>query len=294
MIQHREETSVKTVLKGTEKEVIITPGGATRIIGERINPTGRKKLAAALVAGDLERVRAEAIAQVAEGADIIDVNVGAAGVDEEDLLPRAVQMVAEAVNVPICIDSSNSDALAAALAVCPGRPLVNSVNGEERSLKAILPVVKQYGAAVIGLAMDDDGIPTTPEKRLEIARKIIERAESLGIAREDVIIDCLALTMGADSKAGLITLNTIQQVRSELGVNITLGASNASFGLPDREGINSCFLSMAVMAGMNCPIVNPRHSRLPLMVADLALGRDDYAMNYLKAYRNAKKLGFIE
>jgi len=285
---------MKTVLKGTGKEVIVTPGGVTRIIGERINPTGRKKLAAALVAGDLERVRAEAIAQVAEGADIIDVNVGAAGVDEEELLPMAVKVVSEVVDVPICIDSSNSDALAAALAVCPGRPLVNSVNGEERSLEAILPVVKQYGAAVIGLAMDDDGIPTEPQKRLEIARKIIERAESLGIAGEDVIIDCLALTMGADSKAGLTTLTTIQLVRAELGVNITLGASNASFGLPDREGINAGFLAMAVMAGMNCPIVNPKHSRLPLMVADLSLGRDDYAMNYLKAYRNAKKLGLIE
>ena len=285
---------MKTVLKGTGKEVVIIPGGTTRIIGERINPTGRKKLAAALVAGDLERVRAEAIAQVQEGADIIDINVGAAGVEEEDLLPRAVKVVAEVVDVPICIDSSNSDALAAALAVCPGRPLVNSVNGEERSLTAILPVVKQYGAAVIGLAMDDDGIPTDPQKRLEIARKIISRAEAIGIPGEDVIIDCLALTMGADSKAGLTTLTTIQLIRKELGVNITLGASNASFGLPDREGINAGFLAMAVMAGMNCPIVNPRHSRLPLMVADLALGRDDYAMNYLKAYRNARKLGFIE
>ena len=285
---------MKTVLKGTGKEVIVTPGGNTRIIGERINPTGRKKLAAALAAGDLERVRSEALAQVAEGADIIDVNVGAAGVNEVELLPKAVQVVAETIDAPICIDSSSSDALAAALAVCPGRPLVNSVNGEERSLEAVLPVVKQYGAAVIGLTMDDDGIPTDPQKRLEIAKRIIDRAESLGIAREDVIIDCLALTMGADSKAGLTTLTTIQLVREKLGVNITLGASNVSFGLPDREGINAGFLAMAVMAGMNCPIVNPKHSRLPLMVADLALGRDDYAMNYLKSYRNAKKLGFKE
>jgi len=285
---------VETILKGTSKEVVITPGGSIRMIGERINPTGRKKLAAALVAGDLERVRAEAIAQVEEGADIIDVNVGAAGVDEEDMLPKAVQVVGEVVDVPICIDSSNSNALAAALAVCPGRPLVNSVNGEERSLEAILPVVKQYGAAVIGLTMDDDGIPTEPEKRLEVARKIIARAEAIGISREDVIIDCLALTMGADSQAGLVTLTTIQMVREELGVNITLGASNISFGLPDRQGINAGFLAMAAMAGMNCPIVNPIHSRLPLMVADLALGRDDYAMNYLKAYRAMKKLGLKE
>jgi 5-methyltetrahydrofolate--homocysteine methyltransferase len=281
---------METILKGTGKTVVISPDRQTVIIGERINPTGRKKLAAALVAGDLDYVRAEAVAQVAEGAHVIDVNVGAAGVDEVDLLPKAVKAVAEVVDVPICIDSSNPDAIAAALPVAPGRPLVNSVNGEERSLSRILPLIKQYGAAVIGLTMDEGGIPSDPEKRLEIAKKIIARAEALGIAREDVIIDCLALTMGADSKAGLITLRTIEAVRKTLGNNITLGASNISFGLPEREQINAGFLAMAVMAGMNCPIVNPKKSRLALAVADLALGRDDYAANYLKAYRTISKI----
>lgn len=281
---------MKTVLRGTKKEVVIQPDALTVIIGERINPTGRKKLAAALVAGDLEYVRREAIAQVREGAHIIDVNVGAAGVDEVELLPKAVLAVAEVVDVPICIDSSSADAIEAALAVCPGRPLVNSVNGEEEKLERILPLVKKYDAAVIGLTMDDKGIPSDPQERLAIARKIVDRAEAIGIAREDVIIDCLALTMGADSKAGLITLKTIELVRKELGNNITLGASNASFGLPEREVINAGFLAMAVYAGMNCPIVNPRKSRLALAVADLALGRDDYAMNYLRAYRELQKL----
>ncbi len=281
---------MKTVLRGTKKEVVIQPDALTVIIGERINPTGRKKLAAALVAGDLEYVRREAVAQVREGAHVIDVNVGAAGVDEVDLLPKAVLAVAEVVDVPICIDSSSVEAIEAALAVCPGRPLVNSVNGEEEKLERILPLVKKYNAAVIGLTMDDKGIPNDPHERLAIAKKIVDRAEAIGIAREDVIIDCLALTMGADSKAGLVTLKTIELVRKELGNNITLGASNASFGLPEREVINAGFLAMAVYAGMNCPIVNPRKSRLALAVADLVLGRDDYAMNYLRAYRELQKL----
>jgi len=281
---------METILKGTAKTVTIAADRPTIIIGERINPTGRKKLAAALVAGDLEYVRAEALAQVAEGAHIIDVNVGAAGVDEVDLLPKAVKVVSETVDVPLCLDSSNPDALAAALPLVTGRPLVNSVNGEERSLSRILPLIKQYGAAVIGLTMDSSGIPTTPEARLAIARKIVDRAEALGIPRQDVIIDCLALTMGADSKAGLIALGTIALVRKELGNNITLGASNISFGLPEREQINAGFLAMAVQAGMNCPIVNPKKSRLALCVADLCLGRDDYAANYLRAYRTLQKL----
>ena len=279
---------MKTVLKGTQKEVIITPGGTTRIIGERINPTGRKKLAAALVAGDLERVRAEAIAQVEEGADIIDVNVGAAGVDEEDLLPRAVQVVAEVVNVPICIDSSNSDALAAALAVCPGRPLVNSVNGEEARLQRVLPLVKEYGAAVIGLAMDDSGIPADAASRVAVARKIVERAEALGIPRQDVLIDCLALSVCSDTNAALVTLQAIRGVREELGVNMTLGASNVSFGLPNREAINEAFLAMALAAGVNAPIVSPEQSRQVILISDLLLGRDEFAMNYMCYYREQR------
>ena len=285
---------METVLKGMEKKVVIGDGLPTVLLGERINPTGKKRLAAALVAGDLEIVRAEALAQIQAGADILDVNVGAAGVDEVDLLPRAVKLVLETVGAPVAIDTADREALAAALAmhreVNPdGKPLVNSVNGEEASLKRVLPLVAEYGTAVIGLCMDDDGIPETPEKRLAVAKKIVERAEALGIRREDILIDCLALTVGADSQAGWTTLEAIRLVKAELGVNMALGASNVSFGLPDRETINGAFLAMAIARGLNCPIVDAAKVAHYIQAADLALGRDEYAMRYLKAYRKRQK-----
>jgi 5-methyltetrahydrofolate--homocysteine methyltransferase len=285
---------METVLKGTGKKIIISPDRPTAIIGERINPTGKKRLAAALNAGDLAIIKDEAISQVEAGAHILDVNVGAAGVDEVDLLPRAVQLVLETVEVPLCIDSPNAEALDAALAVHrelnpDGRPLVNSVNGEEESLERVLPLVAKYGAAIVGLCMDDDGIPETPERRLAVAKKIVERAEAMGITRDRVIIDTLALTMGADSKAGLITLETIRRVSEELGVNVVLGASNASFGLPDRDTINAAFFAMAVQAGATALIMDPAKMGQYVLAADLALGRDEYAMNYIKAYRRRQK-----
>jgi 5-methyltetrahydrofolate--homocysteine methyltransferase len=285
---------MKTTLKGTGKQVVIAGDRPTVILGERINPTGKKKLAAALVAGDLEIVRTEALAQVEAGADLLDVNVGAAGVDEVELLPRAVKLVLETVDVPICIDTPNAEALAAALAAHKtlnpgGKPLVNSVNGEEASLSRVLPLVAEYGAAVIGLCMDDDGIPSTPERRLDVAKKIVGRAEGHGIGREDILIDCLALTVGADSQAGWTTLEAIRLVKGELGVNMTLGASNISFGLPDRETINGVFLAMAITRGLNCPIVDAAKVRPYILAADLALGRDEYAMRYLKAFRQRQK-----
>jgi 5-methyltetrahydrofolate--homocysteine methyltransferase len=283
-----------TVLKGMKKQVVIGDGRPTAILGERINPTGKKRLAAALAAGDLEVVRQEALAQVDAGAHILDVNVGAAGVDETDLLPRAVRLVLETVDVPIAIDTADGEALAAALATHrelnpDGKPLVNSVNGEEASLARVLPLVAEYGAAVIGLAMDDDGIPETPESRLGVAKKIVERAGALGIGPEDILIDCLALTVGADSQAGWVTLEAIRMVKAELGVNMALGASNVSFGLPDRETINGVFLGMAIARGLNCPIVDAAKVGHYILAADLALGRDDYAMRYLKAYRKRQK-----
>jgi 5-methyltetrahydrofolate--homocysteine methyltransferase len=284
---------METILKGTGKKVIIGDGRPTVIIGERINPTGKKKLAAALLAGDLDIVRQEALAQVEAGADVLDVNVGAVDVDEADLLPKAVRLVMQTVDVPVCIDTANGEALAAALAVHKelnpnGKPLINSVNGEEASLARVLPLVTEYDAAVIGLCMDDDGIPETPERRLAVAEKIVERAEALGISRENVLIDCLALTMGADSKAGWTTLETIRMVKEALGVNIALGASNISFGLPEREVINEAFLAMAIAAGLNCPIVDAAKVRPYILAADLALGRDDYAMRYIKAFRQRR------
>jgi len=285
-----------TNLKGMKKKVVIGDGRPTVMLGERINPTGKKKLAAALVAGDLEVVRQEALAQVEAGAHILDVNVGAAGVDEADLLPKAVKLVLETVDVPIAIDTADGQAMAAALATHKklnpgGKVLINSVNGEEASLARVLPLVAEYGTAVIGLAMDDDGIPETPEKRLAVATKIVERAEALGIGREDILIDCLALTVGADSQAGWITLEAIRMVREELGVNMALGASNVSFGLPERETINGVFLGMAIARGLNCPIVDAAKVGHYILAADLVLGRDDYAMRYLKAYRQRKKAG---
>ena len=285
---------MQTVLKGMGKKVVIGDGRPTVILGERINPTGKKKLAATLLAGDLEMVRQEALSQVEAGADLLDVNVGAAGVDEVDLLPKAVKLVMETVDVPVCIDTPDGEALSAALALHQelnpdGKPLVNSVNGEEASLTRVLPLVAEYGTAVIGLCMDDDGIPDTPEKRLAVAKKIVDRAEKHGIGREDILIDCLALTVGADSKAGWITLEAIRMVKEELGVNMALGASNVSFGLPDRETINGVFLGMAIQRGLNCPIVDAAKVAHFVQAVDLALGHDEYAMRYLKAYRRRQK-----
>ena len=281
---------METRLKGTGKAVVIADGRPTVVLGERINPTGKKKLAAALLAGDLEVVRQEALAQVAAGADLLDVNVGAAGVDEVSLLPQAVRLVMETVSVPIVIDTPNGEALAAALATHKelnpdGKPLVNSVNGEEECLGRVLPLVAEYGAAVIGLCMDEQGIPATPELRLAVAAKIVERAEELGIPRENVLIDCLALTVGADTKAALRTLEAIRLVKAELGVNTALGASNVSFGLPEREVLNGAFLAMAIAAGLNCAIVDAAKVRPFILAADLVLGRDEYAMRYIKAFR---------
>lgn len=285
---------METTLKGRGEKVFVGDGRPTVIIGERINPTGKKKLSAALLAGDLEIVRREALAQVKAGADVLDVNIGAAGVDEADLLPKAVRLVIETVDAPVCIDTANGQALAVALAVHKelnpgGKPLVNSVNGEEASLARVLPLVAEYGAAVIGLCMDDDGIPEMPERRLAVATKIIERAEALGISQENVLIDCLALTIGADSKAGWTALETIRMVKKELGVNTALGVSNISFGLPERETINSAFIAMAIAAGLNCPIVDAAKARPYILAADLALGRDEYAMRYIKAFRQRAK-----
>jgi len=285
---------METILKSAKKTVIISPDKPTVLIGERINPTGKKRLAAALGEGDLEVVRKEALAQVEAGADVLDVNVGAAGVDEVDLLPRAVRVVMETVDVPVCIDSADVNALRAALAVhkeiAPeGKPLINSVNGEEERLEKVLPLVAEYKTAVIGLTMDDDGIPPTAEQRFAVAAKIVERAEALGIPREDLAIDCLALTVGADSQAGLTSLGAIRKVREELGVNMTLGASNISFGLPEREVINWAFLAMAIQSGVTCPIVDVAKVRPAILAADLVLGRDDYAMRYIKGYKKRQK-----
>lgn len=278
---------METRVASATKEVVIGHDRPTVLIGERINPTGKKPLADALRAGDLEAVREEARAQVAAGADILDVNVGATGVDEVVMLPLAVRAVAETVDVPLCLDSRNVRALRAALEVCPGRAIVNSVTGEEESLDAVLPLVKEFGVAVIGLTLDDTGIPPEAEGRVAIARKIVARATALGIPLEDVIIDCLTLALGANGKAGLATLEAMRRVKAELGVNQTQGASNISHGLPNRVPLNGAYLAMAIAAGLTCPTVDVAQVRTAVLSADLVLGRDDYAMRFIAAYREA-------
>ncbi len=276
-----------TIITSKTKTVKICRDKPTVIIGERINPTGRKKVQAALEAGNFDIVRQDALNQVAAGADVLDVNAGVPGADEPALLMQVMRTVMEVTDVPLSIDSNNTDALAAGLGIYEGKALVNSVNGEERSLNTVLPPVKEHGAAVIGLCMDDDGIPETAEARLAVAGKIIERAGKLGIPLEDIIIDPLTLTMGADSQAGKITLRTIELVVQEFGVNMTMGASNISFGLPDRKYINAASIAIAIYAGVTCPITNPlvTEIRTAILAADLTRGQDVHAMRWIKAFR---------
>ncbi len=283
--------NLTTIVTSQTKEVLISRDRPCVIIGERINPTGRKKLAAALQEGNFDIVRHDAVAQVEAGAKILDVNVGVPGADEPALLVQAIQSVREVTDVPLCIDTADAEALEAGLKVYDGKALINSVNGEEARLVSVLPLVKEYGAAVIGLCMDDEGIPTTAERRLTVAGKIIERAGKLGISPEDIAIDPLALTLGADHKAGKIALDAIELIVAEFGVNITMGASNISFGMPDRSAINAAFIVMAIHAGLTCPIVNPLHEEVAtaILAADLAMGRDEWGARWIKAYRRRLK-----
>lgn len=284
---------MKTILRSEKKTMAIETDGPFIMIGEKINPTGRKKLAAALSQGDYDYVKDLAVRQVAAGADVLDINVGVPSLDEVSVLPRVAGAVASVVDVPVCIDSANREALVAALHVIPGKPLVNSVNGEEASLNAVLPVIKDFGAAVIGLTLDEGGISNDPEVRLGIAGKILERAARLGIPTEDVVIDPLVLTVSADQKAGLVTLRTIELVRKEFGVNINVGASNVSFGLPDRHTVNHVFLSLAIGAGASCAITDPEKLSASVKAADMLLGRDDYAAHYIANFRESQRLGIV-
>jgi 5-methyltetrahydrofolate--homocysteine methyltransferase len=280
--------NLETTISSATQSVTIGRTGPVLIIGERINPTGRKKLMAALQEGNLDVVRDDAKAQVEAGASILDVNAGVPGADEPELMRQIIQAVRKVTDVPLCIDSPNPITLEAGLAAYDGKALVNSVNGEEKSLKTILPLVKKYNAAVIGLAMDDDGIPMTAEKRLAVARKIVERAESLGIPPSDIIIDPLVLTVGADQQAARMTLKATRLIVNELGVNITMGASNVSHGLPDRPAINAAFLTMAITCGLSCPITNPLSTsvREAILAGNLLMGHDEWAMKWMTYYRS--------
>jgi len=276
---------METIISSATKEVIIGDERPTVLIGERINPAGKKKMAEALKQENLDIVRQEAIDQVEAGADVIDVSVGTLGVDEASLLPQAIQLVMETVDVPLCIDSANPEALEEAIKVYRGKPLINSVSGEERSLARVLPLAKRHEAAVIGLLQDDDGIPGNVERRVEIARKIVKRAESIGIPREDIIIDCLAFAVGASPGSALVTIEAVRRVKAELEVNLTLAASNVSFGLPDRNVLNNAFVASAIVAGVTCMIVDVARVRPSVLAADLVLDRDKHARRYIEAYR---------
>lgn len=276
---------METMVCGKSKQIKIDTEGAFTVIGEKINPTGRKKLAAALLEGNFDYIKELAANQVSAGADILDVNVGVPGVEEEKLLPQVVKMLADAFDVPFCLDSPNPKALAEALPVTPGKPMVNSVNGKKESLDAILPLVRERGACVIGLTMDDGGIPKDAEGRVKIAGRILEAAGKHGIPAEDVIIDPLVLTVGAESLAGLVTLQTIERVSREFEVNINVGASNVSFGLPERDTINAAFLALTIGAGATCAITDPIKFTRVIRALDLLRGRDAYAARYVKYCR---------
>jgi len=281
---------METVLRSRGATVVIGPEQPFCIIGERINPTGRKVFAEALRNGDLSTVVADTEAQVAAGANVLDVNAGIPLVDEAELLAGMLRTVQDTADVPICIDSSVIEALEAGLAVYEGKPLVNSVTGEDDRLEEILPLVARHGAAVIGLANDETGIPETPQQRLDIARKIVQAAADHGIPAEDVVIDPLAMTVGADTEAVTTTLKTISLIRDELGVNMCLGASNVSFGLPQRHVLNAAFLPMAMAAGLTSAIM----STAPIIVegvraADLLLGHDPWGARWIAAHRERQR-----
>jgi len=280
---------MQTRVSSGTREVIISDSGPTTIIGERINPTGKKKLQEELIAGRLDLVRSEAIQQVADGAHILDVNVGATGVDEVALLPKAVKAVMEVVDVPLCIDSGNPRALEAALKVYVGRALVNSVTAEQSSLNDVLALVKRHDAAVIGLTMDEKGIPPDAARRIALAHRIVEKAEQMGIKREDVIIDCLDMPAAANPSSVPVLLEALEAVRTQLGVNMTLGASNVSFGLPERTLLNGVFLAIIIHLGVNCPVVDVAKVRQYILAVDALLGRDQHMRRFIQDFRKRQK-----
>jgi 5-methyltetrahydrofolate--homocysteine methyltransferase len=285
--QPRSETRVDTVLQSRSRTVTIAIDKPFCIIGERINPTGRKAFAQELREGNLERVIEDADAQIAMGADMLDVNAGIPLVDEAELLAQMIRLLQDHTDIPLCIDSSVIEALEAGLDAYEGKALVNSVTGEDDRLELILPIVAKHGAAVIGLTNDETGIPETAEKRLEIARKIVSVAGDHGIPPEDVVLDPLAMTVGADPQAVRITLDAIEMIRDELGVNMCLGASNVSFGLPERHTLNAAFLAMGSAHGLTSAIMNALSEECVRSVraSDLMLGKDEWGANWISAHR---------
>ena len=277
---------METVVRSRSKTVVIGPEMPFCVIGERINPTGRKALQAQLQAGDLSQLETDVLQQVEGGADLLDVNVGDPLADEVGLMGRAIPMVQGLTDLPLCIDSSVIEALEAGLAAYDGKALVNSVTGEDERLDAILPIVAHHGAAVIGLANDDE-IPMEPRRRLEVAKKIVSAAGDHGIPPEDVIIDPLAMPVGAEPRAVTLFVETLHLLRDELGVNTTCGASNTSFGLPGRHTLGAAFLAVAQSHGLTSAIMDARRDETveAVRATDFLLGRDEWGANWIRRYR---------
>jgi 5-methyltetrahydrofolate--homocysteine methyltransferase len=277
----------KTVVSSHKKEVVIGFDQPFCIIGERINPTGRKKLAAEMAAGDFSTVEADALAQVAAGAHMLDVNAGIPMADEPAILAETVKLVQSLTDVPLSIDSSIVEALERGLEVYQGKALVNSVTGEEERLEAVLPLVKKYNAAVVAISNDETGISEDPNVRYDVAKKIVERAEDYGIPREDVVVDPLVMPIGALGGAGKQAFEIVRKLKEELGVNTTCGASNISFGLPNRHAMNATFLAMAAGFGMTSAIMNPLHQEemAGIMASDVLLEKDRNCIRWMRKFR---------
>ncbi len=278
----------RTVVSSATREVVIGFDRPFTIIGERINPTGRKLLAEEMKAGDFSRVERDALAQVAAGAHMLDVNAGIPLADEPAILARTIRLVQSLVEVPLSIDSSIVEALEAGLAAYVGKPLVNSVTGEEERLERVLPLIKKYGAVVVAISNDDTGISEDPDVRYAVAKRIVERAADHGIPREDVIVDPLVMPIGAMATAGRQVFRLVRRLQDELKVNTTCGASNVSFGLPHREGINAAFLPMAIASGLTTAITNPLSAevRSAVMAADVLMGNDRDAAAWIRTNRD--------
>ena len=278
----------KTVISSKTKEVIIGSDQPFVIIGERINPTGRKLLAEEMKAGNLERVREDALSQVAAGAQMLDVNAGVPLADEPKILADSIKLIQGITDVPLCIDSSIVEALKRGLEAYEGKALLNSVTGEEERLETVLPLVKKFGCAVIGISNDDSGISEDINVRFDVAKKIVERAMDHGIPKEDVIIDPLVMPVGAINDAGRQVLELIKKLQNELGVNTTCGASNLSFGLPNRHGLNTAFIAMAIASGMPCAITNPLETEIMQSVkgANVVMGHDPECSDWIMSFRD--------
>src|SRR5216110_2515917 len=281
-----------TVVSSRTREVVLGLERPFVMIGERINPTGRKILAEEMAAGDFSRVERDALAQVEAGAHMLDVNAGIPLADEPAILARAIQLVQSVTDVPLSIDSSIVAALEAGLAVYRGKPLVNSVTGEEERLESVLPLVKKYGAAVVAISNDETGISEDPDVRFEVAKRIVHRAADHGIPASDIVVDPLVMPIGAINQAGRQVMHLLKRLKTELKVNTTCGASNVSFGLPAREGISATFLSMAIGAGLTSAIMNPMHLEIvrACMAADVMMGHDPDCARWIRRFRETPPL----